>query len=129
LKLLDGQSCDFAIVELMTRFGGPCEPAINRIPGDSLDASDSGLVQAFDAEGGNLVEGRATMLEPMVRRLGGRAEGLAASPASVSTTPSPFRPVEAVADDSSRSGFSGRRASTVCATEVLHCSWNRSTPS
>jgi len=60
----------------MTRFGGPFEPAIDGIPGDLLDASNGGLVQAFDAEGGNLVEGRATMLEPMVRCPGVRAEGL-----------------------------------------------------
>ena len=74
----------------MTRFGGPGEPAIDRIPGDAFDTSNGGLVQAFDAEGGDVVEGRATMLEAAVRRLGIRAEGLAASPAAVSTTPPPI---------------------------------------
>jgi hypothetical protein len=107
----------------MTRFGGSCEPPIDRIPGDLLDTSDRCLVQAFDAESGDLVEGRATMLESMVRSLGVRAEGLAASPASVSTPPSPFRPVEAVADDPSSIGFSQQWAFPVCATEAHHCCW------
>jgi hypothetical protein len=112
-----------AIVESMTGFGGSFEPAIDRIPGDSLDASNGGLVQAFDAEGGNLAEGRATMLESMVRRRSAHAEGLAASLAPVSTTPPPFRPVEAVADDPSGSGLSQQWAFPVCAAETLHCSW------
>ena len=51
------------------------------------------------------------------------AEGLAASPASVSTTLPELGLVEAVADDLSRSGFSGRRTFPVCATETLHCCW------
>jgi hypothetical protein len=66
------------IVESITAFGGPYEPAIDRIPGDSLDTSDGRLVQAFDAQGGDLVEGRATMLQSMLRRRGVHAEGLAA---------------------------------------------------
>ena len=123
LKFLDGQSSDCSIVESMTGVGGPFEPAIDRVPGDSLDARNGGLVQAFDAEGGDFVEGRATMLESMVRRPGVGAEGLAASPASVPTTPSPFRPVEAVTDDSSGSGISRQRAFPVYAAETLHCSW------
>jgi hypothetical protein len=106
----------------MTRVGGPFEPAIDGIPGDLLDASNGGLVQAFDAEGGDLVEGRATMLESMVRRPGVGAEGLTASLASVSTTPSAFRSVEAVTHDPSGSGFSRQWAVLVCAAETLHCS-------
>ena len=89
----------------MTRVGGPFEPAIDRIPGDSLDSCDGGLVKAFDAEGGDLVEGRAAMLQSMVRRPGVGAESLAASPASVSTALSELGLVEAVADDPSGSGF------------------------
>ena len=123
LHLLYSQARDPPRVESMTRVGGPFEPAIDGIPGDLLDASDGGLVQAFDAEGGDLIEGRATMLESMVSRPGVRAEGLAASLASVSTTSSPFCPVEAVADDSSGGGFSRQLAVDVCAVETLHCSW------
>ena len=78
----------------MTRFGGPCEPAINRIPGDSLDASNGGLVQAFDAEGGNLVEGRATMLEAVIDRATVPAEGLAAPGASETASAAPPGTIE-----------------------------------
>ena len=123
LKFLDGQSSDRSIVESMTGVGGPFEPAIDRVPGDSLDARNSGLVQAFDAEGSDFVEGRAAMLESMIRGAGVGAEGLAASPASVSTALPVLGLVEAVAHDPSRSGFSGQRASPVCTTETLHCSW------
>jgi hypothetical protein len=122
LQLLHSQARDPSCVESMTRVAGPFEPAIDGIPGDLLDASNGGLVQAFDAEGGDLVEGRATMLESMVRRPGVGAEGLTASLASVSTTPSPFRPVEAVTQDSSGSGFSRQWAVLVWAAETLHCS-------
>jgi hypothetical protein len=67
----------------MTRVGDPFEPAIDGIPGDLFDARDGGLVQAFDAESGNVIEGRAAMLQSMIRRPGVRAEGLTASLASV----------------------------------------------
>ena len=107
----------------MTRVGGPFEPAIDRVPANSFCARNGGLVQAFDAEGGDLIEGRATMLDSMVRRPGVGAEGLAASLATVATTPSPFRPVRAVTDDSSGSGISRQRTVPVCAAETLHCSW------
>jgi hypothetical protein len=116
LQFLHSQARDPSRVESMTRFGGPFEPAIDGIPGDLLDARNGGLVPAFDTEGGDLVEGRATILESMVRRRGRRAEGLAASPAAVATTPPPFRPVEAVTHDSSGSGFSRQWAVLVCAS-------------
>ena len=77
----------------------------------------------FDAEGGDLVEGRAAMLQSMVRRPGVGAESLAASPASVSTTLPELGLVEAVAEDASGSRFSRQRAFPVCATQTLHCSW------
>ena len=123
LQLLDGQARNASIIESMTGVGGPFKPAIDRMPGDSLDSCDGGLVQAFDAEGGDLVEGRAAMLLSMVRRPGVGAESLAASPASVSTTLSPFRPVEAVADDPSSGCFSRQWAFPVCAAETLRCAW------
>jgi hypothetical protein len=127
LQLLDGQFSDRSIVESMTRVGGPFEPAIDRIPTDAFNARDGRLVQAFDAEGGDLIEGSATMLESMVGRPGVGGEGPAASLTSVSPTPSPFRPVEAVTDDSSSGASSRQRAVPVWASETLHLLLDRST--
>jgi hypothetical protein len=81
-------------------------PVMNSIPGDSLYTSYSRFVQALDAERGDLIESRATVLEPMVGCAGIRAECLSASPASVATTLSPLGFVESVANDVSGSGFS-----------------------
>jgi hypothetical protein len=58
------------------------------IPGDSLYPGYGGLVQALDAEHGDHLEGRATMLESMVWRSGVRAERLTAS-ATPESTPFP----------------------------------------
>ena len=78
--------------------------------GDSLYPSYCGLVQALDAERGNLIEGGATMLEPMVWRAGVRVERLTAGTATISTTPPAVGSVESVADDVSGTGFSRQRA-------------------
>jgi hypothetical protein len=85
LKLCDRDSIDSSIVEAATRAGSFLEPAMNGIPGDLLYPSNRGLVQALDAEGGDLIEGRATMLESMVWRTGVRAECLPTTSAPVST--------------------------------------------
>ena len=58
---------------------------MNGIPGDLLYPSNRGLVQALDPEGGDLIEGRAMMLESMVWRTGVRAECLPTTSAPVST--------------------------------------------
>jgi hypothetical protein len=47
--------------------GGLFEPSSDGIPGNLLYPCDGRLVQALDAECGDFVEGRATMLESMVR--------------------------------------------------------------
>jgi hypothetical protein len=77
----------------------PLQPAMDGIPGDSLYPNYRGLVQALDAERGNLIEDGATMLEPMVWRAGVRAERLTARTATISTTPPAVGSVESVADD------------------------------
>jgi len=79
---------------------------MNGIPGDSLYPSYGGLVQALDAERGDIIEGRATMLESMVWRSGVRAERLTASPTPESTPFPRLGYVEAEADDASGTGFS-----------------------
>jgi hypothetical protein len=42
------------------------EPSIDGIPGDLLYSSDGRLVEALDAECGDFVESRTTMLESMM---------------------------------------------------------------
>jgi len=121
LKFSDGVSGCLSIVEAATRACSPLQPALNGIPGDSLYPSYRGLVQALDAERGNLIEGGATMLEPMVWRAGVRAERLTAGTATISTTPPAVGSVESVADDVSGTGLSRQRALPVWAAETLHC--------
>src|SRR5262249_20494495 len=58
------------------------QPAIDRIPADALDAGDSRLVQAFDAETRDLIKGGAAMLKPIVRTARIGAERLLACLAS-----------------------------------------------
>jgi hypothetical protein len=87
-----GRSSDYSVVESMTRVDGPFEPASDRIPADASNARDDRLVEAFDTEAGDFVEGRATMSESMERTPGVRAKSLAAGPASESTAPSRFGP-------------------------------------
>jgi hypothetical protein len=86
LKLHNGERSYFSIVEPTTNIGCLFEPAIGGIPGDPLYSGDRRLVQAFDAQHDNFVERRATVLEPMVRCSGVRAECLPATAAPVSTT-------------------------------------------
>jgi hypothetical protein len=89
-----------------------------------LDSGDSRLVQAFDAESGNLIKGGAAVLEPIVRRPGIGAERFLACLASVSTTPSPTGLIETKTNDRSASGFSRRQAFPVRTAETLHGFWN-----
>jgi hypothetical protein len=77
LKLREGKCSYFSIVEPTTRMGCLFEPSSDGIPGDLLYSGDRRLVQALDAQGGNFVEGCATMLESMVRCTSVRAECLA----------------------------------------------------
>ena len=129
LKLYDGEPSYFSIAETTTPDGCPLQPAMYRIPCDSLDSSDGGLVQTFDTEGGDFIEDRTPVLESIMRCTGCRAECLAASPAQVSTVLSPSGLVEAVADDMSSSSLPRQRALPVWTAETLHGSWPLSTTS
>ena len=62
LKLHDDKSRCPSIVEATTGAGGPLQPAINRIPGESLHSSDRRLIQPFDAESRDFIKGRAPVL-------------------------------------------------------------------
>jgi hypothetical protein len=57
----------------------------------------------------------------MVGRAGIRAESLAASAATISTTTPPLGFVESVVDDVSETGFSRQWAFPVWAAETLYC--------
>ena len=93
---------------------------MNGIPGDLLHPSYRGFVQALDAEGGDLVNDGATMLESMVRCTGVGAKGPSASPTPESAPfPEPGC-VEAEADDAPGTNFSRELTTPVWAPETLH---------
>ena len=66
LKLCHGEPFDFSITEATTPVRCSFQPAMHRIPSNSLDSSYSGLVQDFDTEGGNLIKDRTTVLESII---------------------------------------------------------------
>ena len=105
LKFYRREPSYFSIIEPTTPGGCSFQPTMNRIPGDSLDSSDGGLVQAFDTERGDFIKGRATVLESIIRCAGCRAECLPTSLALVATTLSPPGLVEAMANDGSDAVF------------------------
>jgi hypothetical protein len=43
------------------------QPAMNRVPGNSLGSSDGRLVHTLDTEGGNFIKGGATVLESIIK--------------------------------------------------------------
>ena len=67
LELSNIEPTDRLVVESSTPRRCSLEPTVDCIPGESLDAGDRRLVHPFDAEGGDLVESAASMLEPVVR--------------------------------------------------------------
>ena len=93
---------------------------MNGIPGDSHYPGYRGLVQALDAERGDLIEGRATMLESMVWRSGVRAERLTASPTPESTPFPRLGCIETKADDAPGTNCSRQLTTPVWAPETLH---------
>ena len=95
-------------------------PAMNGIPGDALYPSDRRLVQALNAESGDVIKGRATMLESMVWRTGVRAEGLTASPTPESTPFPRLGCIETKADDARGTNSSRQLTTPVWAPETLH---------
>jgi hypothetical protein len=93
---------------------------MNGIAGDSLYPSYRGLVQAFGAERGDLIEGCATMSESTVWRSSVRAERLTASP-TLESTPFPrLGCIETKADDARGTKFSRQLTTPVWASETLH---------
>ena len=95
-------------IELSTTRCRSLKPAINRVPRDSLHPRYGRLAHALNAQGRDLVEGRATMLETIVGRAACRAERGSAAVATVSTTLSRLRFVKAVADNIAGTHFSPR---------------------
>ena len=96
------------------------QPAINRIPGDSLYSSNRGLVWSLDAERGDLIKSFAPLLESIVGHAGIGTECLTASATTLSTTPPSLGFVKSVANDVSGSAFARQWAFLVWATETLH---------
>ena len=85
-------------IEAAARVCSFSQPAINRIPGDSLYSSNRRFVQPFNTHAGDYGKGHATVLEPMPGRAGIGTECLSASAATMSTTPPPLGFVKSVAD-------------------------------
>jgi len=109
LKLYDGQPSYFSIAEMTTPDRCPLLPAMNRIPCDSLDSSDSGLVQTFGTQGAG------AGVDAKVHGLLSRPTGTA----QVSAALSPSGLVEAVADDMSSSSSSRQRTVPLWTAETL----------
>jgi hypothetical protein len=66
LKLRDGEPIYFSIVEVTTPGGCSFKPAMNRIPSNSFDPTDSRFAHAFDAESRDFIKGGATVLESII---------------------------------------------------------------
>ena len=90
---------DCLVIELSTTRRRSLKPAIHRVPRDSLHASDGRLAHALNAQGRDLVEGQAAMLETIVGCVPHRTERLSACRAAIATASSRSRLVEAVSDD------------------------------
>ena len=99
LNLGDLKSCDLPIAESSAVRCGSLKPAIYGVPADPFHSSDGGLAHTLDAERGDFVERRPTMLQAVVSRVGGRAEGLSAGAAAIAATLAGLGRVEAVSDD------------------------------
>ena len=92
-------SLHHSIAETTTGIGGLLQPTMNSIPRDSLYPGYRGLAHSVDAERSDLIEGRAPVLETMVRGAGVRAESLTASATSKPSPPAGLNPVEAISDE------------------------------
>src|SRR5262249_47137686 len=93
LKFRSREILDFSIIEPTTPAGCSFQPAMNRIPGDSFDSSDGGLVEAFHAESRHFIKSGATVLRPTIRCPARRAECLATrlAPARAKKSCGPIR--------------------------------------
>jgi hypothetical protein len=120
LQLRDREPIYSSIVEATTPIGCSCKPAMDRIPGNSLDPSDSRFAHAFDAQSRDFIKSGAPVLESIIGCPGRRAKCLPTRSALVATTFPPPSLVETVTDNASCSGFSRPRASPVWTAETLH---------
>ena len=82
---------------------------MDRVPGNSFDSSDGGLIHALDTEGGDFIEPGPTVLESIVGSPVCRAKRLPASPAPIATTLPPSGRVDGVANDGSDVTFFPRQ--------------------
>jgi hypothetical protein len=82
------------------------EPSSDGIPGDLLYPCECRLVQALDAERGDFVEGRATVLESIVWRTGVPAEMSSHKSGTDIEDASQSWSVEAMEDHASGTGIS-----------------------
>jgi hypothetical protein len=128
LKFRSREILDFSVIEPTTPAGCSFQPAMNCIPRDSFDSSDSGFVEAFHAESRYFIKSGATVLQPIIRCPARRAECLATRLAPVATSLSAPSPVEAVTNDSSSVIFSRGRAVLVGTVETLHGWWTSEMP-
>jgi hypothetical protein len=120
LKFRDGKALNFLMTKAATAGSCSFQPTMNRIPSDSLDSSNSRLIEAFDTEGGDSVKRGPPMVESIIRCPVCRAERLSTNPTLIATTLSPPSPIEAVANDDSQTAFSGARAVRVGTAQIFH---------
>jgi hypothetical protein len=123
LKLYRGEPSYLSITEATTAASCLFQPAMNRIPGNSFDSSDSRLVHTLDTESGDFIKRGVSVLESIIRGPVCRGERLPTSLALVTTTLSPPGLVEAVANDDSEVTFSRKWAVLVGTAETFHGWW------
>ena len=100
------------------------QPAIHCIPGKLLDSGNRGFVESFDTESRDFVEGRSSVLKPMINSPAVPAEGSAATGASETAPAAPPGAIETIANDYFGFGLLPR-ALQVGAAETLHSIWTR----
>jgi hypothetical protein len=123
LEFHSRESLNFSITKPPAAGACLLQPAMNRIPGNSFDSSDGGLVEAFHAESGHFIKGGATVVKSVIRRPDCRAECLSASLTQEATTLSPPGPIEPMANDGSCTTVFRGRAVRIGTAETLHGWW------
>jgi len=118
LKFRDGKALNFLTTKSATAGSCSFQPTMNRIPGDTLDSSNSRFVHTLDTEGGDSVKRGPPMVESIIRCPDCRAERLSTNPTLIATMLSPSGLVEAVSNDGSGNVFFG--------ASVINCWWGRS---
>jgi hypothetical protein len=99
LQFADSDLGNLLIVESTRGGSGFLQPAIHGVPGDPLDSGNRGFVHPFDTQRRNLVEGRSSMLQPMIDCAVVPAEGYAATRASESAAAAPPGTIETIANN------------------------------